>query len=98
MKFSKDDIGIFVEGAILYNPTEQSFQILRFAMSQGFDYDFPEDTNTDDWTYDEFEDLDWSVEEAIAYLNTQCCEDGVAFTFRDTDFVLIGLDTDEGLW
>lgn len=98
MKFSKEDVGVFVEGATLYNPTEQSFQVLRFAMSQGFEYDFPEDTNTDDWSYDEFEDLGWAVEEAIAYLNTECCDDDVAFTFVDTDFVLVDLDFQAEGW
>jgi hypothetical protein len=102
MKFSKEDIGVFVSGATLFNSTEQTFAVLDFAISQGFEIDENELAHTkldyqseDGLSYDALEDLDYALEDAIAYLNTQCVEEGVAFTFRDTDFVLIdynGLD------
>lgn len=95
--FSKKDVGIIVEGASLYDPTEQTFKILDFAITQGYEIDENELTHakldyqhSDDLGYDFFEQLDFALEDALSYLNTKCCEDGVAFTFRDTDFVLIG--------
>ena len=97
MKFNKDDIGVIVEGVSLYNSVEQSFKILQFAARYGLDIDENElghailDYETDsDVPMDFYDDLGYAVEEAIHYLNTECCEKGVAFTFRDTDFVLIG--------
>lgn len=98
MKFSKEDIGVFVSGATLYTPTEQTFAILEFAIANGYEmnvealetakksYEFEYDSLDYEW----FEHLEWELEYAIEYLNTQCVGEGVAFTFRDTDFVLIG--------
>lgn len=98
IKYGKEDIGVIVEGATKYSSTEQSFEILKFASYSGMDIDDNEiqhailDYQNDDGSlgYDFFEDLGWAVEEALDFLNTQCTEDGVAFTFRDTDLVLIG--------
>jgi hypothetical protein len=102
MKYSKDDIGIFIAGASENNSTEQSFKILEFASANGMAIDDNEIQHAkldyqdnDDLPIDFFEDLGYAVEEALDYLNNNCCEKGVAFTFRDTDFVLIsgnGLD------
>lgn len=105
MKFSKEDIGVFVSGATVHNPTEQTFAILDFAVSQGYEIDtdalehakLDYKDNETELDYSWYEDLDWALEDALGYLNTQCVEEGVAFTFRDTDFVLIGyngLDND----
>jgi tRNA(Leu) C34 or U34 (ribose-2'-O)-methylase TrmL len=98
MKFSKEDIGVFIGGASLYNITEQNFKILDFAVAQGFELDENELEhakldyihNTDELGYDWHEELGYVVEDALHYLNTNCVEPGVAFTFRDTEFVLIG--------
>jgi hypothetical protein len=102
MKFSKEDVGVFVSGSTVYNPTEQTFAVLDFAISQGFYIDENElahyklDYQTEDGiSYAGLEDLDYALEDALDYLNTKCCEEGVAFTFYETDFVLIdynGLD------
>lgn len=102
MKFNKEDVGVFVSGATVHNPTEQTFAILDFAISQGFEIDENELAHTkldyqteNGLSYDTLEELDWVLEDALHYLNTQCCEEGIAFTFWDTDFVLIdvnGLD------
>lgn len=103
MKFGKDDIGVFVEGASLYSSTEQTFKILEFAVAQGYQIDEHElaharldyEADRDDLPYDWYEDLGFALEDALHYLNTQCCDDGVVFTFWDTDFALIdvnGLD------
>lgn len=97
MKFNKEDVGVFVEGASLHNPTEQTFKILDFAVSQGFEIDEHElshakldyEFNNDELSYDWYEQLDWALEDALGYLNTKCVEQGVVFTFRDTDFVLL---------
>lgn len=98
MKFSKDDVGVFISGATHYNATEQSFKILDFAISQGFEVDENEfahakldyEHNTDELGIDWYDELYFVVEDALTYLNTNCVEEGVAFTFRDTDFVLVG--------
>lgn len=103
MKFNKDNIGVFVEGASLYSSTEQTFKILEFAVTQGYQIDEHElshakldyEFNRDELPFDWYDELDWALEHALDYLNTQCCDDGVVFTFWDTDFVLIdvnGLD------
>lgn len=100
IRYGLNDRGVIVEGATLYNPTEQGFKILEFASYSGMDIDDDEvqharlDYELDDGNlgYSFFEDLGWAVEEAVEFLNTHCCEDGVAFTFRDTDFVLIGMN------
>ena len=98
MKFSKENIGLVVSGATLHTPTEQAFAILEFAIANGYEmntealetakksYEFEYDSLGYDW----FEELEWELEYAIDYLNRECVEEGVAFTFRDTDFVLIG--------
>lgn len=97
MKFSKEDVGVFVEGANLYDSTEQTFKILDFAISQGYEIDENELTHakldyqhSDNLDPDFFEQLDFALEDSLQWLNTHCTEEGVAFTFRDTDFVLIG--------
>ena len=98
IKYGKEDIGVIVEGATVNNSTEQSFKILEFASYSGMHIDDDEiqharldyENDFDSLPYDWFEDLGWAVEEALDFLNTQCTEDGVAFTFRDTDLVLIG--------
>ena len=98
IKYGKEDLGVIVEGATLYDPTEQSFKILEFAAYSGIDIDTDEvaharlDYQCDDGSlgYDFFEELGEAVEIAVELLNTRCTEEGVAFTFRDTDFVLIG--------
>ena len=103
MKFNKEDVGVFVSGATVHNPTEQTFAILDFAVSQGYEMDtdalehakLDYKHNYDELDYSWFEDLDWALEDALGYLNTKCVDEGVVFTFWDTDFVLIdanGLD------
>lgn len=105
MKFGKEDIGVFISGASLNSITEQDFKILDFAISQGFEIDenalahakLDFEHNTDELDRDWYEELGYTVEDALDYLNKNCVEQGVAFTFRDTDFVLIGangLDND----
>lgn len=96
MKFNKEDVGLVIEGASVNNYTEQSFKILEFAYAQGFPIDHNElqharlDYETDsDVPVDFYEDLGYVVEDALVYLNTECCEQGVVFTFVDTDFVLL---------
>ncbi len=95
-KFNKSDVGVYVEGASVNNYTEQSFKILEFASAQGMYIDQNElqharlDYETDsDVPIDFYEDLGYAVEEALDYLNKNCVEQGVAFTFVDTDLVLI---------
>lgn len=97
--FTKADRGVIIPGASVYNPTEQTFKILDFAVAQGYEIDENELTHAkldyqhnDDLPYSFFEELDFALEDALAYLNTKCVDDGVAFTFRDTDFVLIGMN------
>lgn len=96
IKYGKEDVGVIVEGASLYSPTEQNFKILEFAAYSGMPIDQDElqhaklDYELDsDVPIDFYEDLGWAVEEALDFLNTQCAESGVAFTFRDTDLVLV---------
>lgn len=95
MKFSKADVGVFIEGATLYSPTEQGFQIIYFAINQGFNIDrqavweAEQIYKTGEWSYDDYEDNDFLVEEALSFLNTKCTDDDVAFTFVDSDFVLL---------
>lgn len=97
MKFNKQDVGVFIQGASLYTSTEQNFKILDFAVAQGFDIDEHElahakldyEHNNDELGYDWFEDLGYVVEDALEYLNNNCVEKGVVFTFVDTDFVLL---------
>jgi hypothetical protein len=96
MKFNKSDIGIIIPGATVNTITEQTFKILEFAESHGFKIDIVELTKAyeeyrkGEWEYKDEEDLGWALEEALEYLNELCTDNGVAFTFRDTDFVLIG--------
>jgi hypothetical protein len=97
MKFGKEDVGLVISGASLYNVTEQNFKILDFAVSQGFELDENElahakldyEHNTDELDIDFYEELGYVVEDALHYLNTNCVEPGVVFTFVDTDFVLL---------
>jgi hypothetical protein len=98
MIFTKDDTGVFISGATVHNPTEQTFAVLEFAVANGYEMDTEAletakksyELDYDSLGYDWFEALDWELESAVAYLNTKCAGEGVAFTFRDTDFVLIG--------
>jgi len=97
MKFNQKDVGVYVEGASLFNPTEQNLAILEFAINHGYLLTMEElqlykdqYKSIDDLSYDWYDDLNWELEVAIQYLNNHCCEPGVAFTFVDTDFVLIG--------
>jgi hypothetical protein len=101
MKFNKEDVGVVVEGATVNNYTEQSFKILEFAAAQGMYIDENElaharlDYEADnDVPIDFYEDLGWAVEEALDYLNKNCVEQGVVFTFVDTDFVLLDSNYD----
>jgi len=104
MMFTKEQVGVYVSGATVYNPTEQAFAVLDFAVAHGYKMNtdalaqskISYEQNYDELGYDWFEELEWALEDAIGYLNTKCSEEGVAFTFRDTDFVLIdynGLDS-----
>lgn len=98
MVFTKDDIGVIISGATLHNPTEQAFAILDFAVANGYQMNTEAletakksyELDYDSLGYDWFEDLEWTLEDAIGHLNTKCVMGAVAFTFRDTDFVLIG--------
>ena len=96
MKFNKDDIGVFIAGATENSYTEQSFKILEFASANGMYLDENElahaklDSKDNDLPIDFYDDLGYAVEEALDYLNTNCVEQGVAFTFIDTDFCLVG--------
>ena len=100
IKYGKEDVGVIIEGATLRNPTEQSFEILKFAAYSGMDIDNDEvqharmdyESDDGDLGYDFYEELGWAIEDALSFLNTHCTEDGVAFTFRDTDFVLVGAE------
>lgn len=102
MKFGKEDVGVFVQGANLYTSTEQNFRILDFAVSQGYELDEHElahakldyENNNDELSYDWYEQLDFALEDALAYLNKNCVEQGVVFTFVDTDFVLLDSNYD----
>lgn len=105
-KFTKDDIGVYVVGADENNPTQQALKILEFAIHYGYDgvsagdvqqaaEEYNEQPN--DLPYYWYEDLSDELEFALAYLNNFKCEQGVGFTFVDTNFALIGangLDTD----
>ena len=104
MKFGKESVGVFIEGSTLRNPTQQSAEIVQLAVRLGLDLNMEqwgEDygkivaNDLDDWSYEDFENLDWLVEDAMYFLNANCTDDGYAFTFRDTDFVLIGVEDDE---
>lgn len=95
MKYGSNFAGVIIEGATLRNPTEQGFEVVRFAMSHGFKCILP-DANTDNWDSVEWDMFDYLVEDAIEYLNTKCVEEGFVFTFVDTDFVL--LDTASEVW
>lgn len=109
MKFNQEHIGIIVSGATVNNTEEQGFEIVDFAIENGFEIDLNEyalakqeyKTQYDDLSYDWFEDFGYLVEDAIGYLNTFCVDSGVVFTFFDTDFVLIGLnglDNEQAVW
>lgn len=109
MKFNKEQVGVFITGATLYSSTEQNFKILDFAVAQGFELDHNElehakldyANNIEELSPEWYEVLDYVLEDALEYLNINCVERGVAFTFIDTDFALIGVngldknDTDE---
>ena len=96
MKFSNKEAGVVIEGATLFNPTEQALAIIEFAARQGFDIDENELTHLkldlDAGTFDSYDELDFVLDDALVYLNTQCVDDGCVFTFVDTDFVLVGSD------
>lgn len=102
MKFGKEHTGLIVAGASVYDPTEQTFAILDFAVANGYEMDtealatakqsYKEEFNELD--YDWYEELDWALEDALGYLNTKCVEEGVAFAFIDTDFYLLDSNYD----
>jgi hypothetical protein len=97
MKFSKEDLGVFIAGASENNSVEQDFKVIDFAISNGFEIDEQElsyakdeyEEDKDELGYGWFEDIGYVVEEALQYLNTNCVEKGVVFAFIDTDFCLI---------
>lgn len=103
-KFTKDDIGVYVVGADENDPEQQALKVIEFAMHYGYDgitseelasYKKDYEENFQDLPYDWYEDLVDELEFAHAYLNTFKCEQGVGFTFVDTNFALIdgnGLD------
>lgn len=103
-KFTKDDIGVYVVGADENDPEQQAIKILEFAVHYGYDGITSEEVAAYKKDYEEnFQDqwLDWhedmadELEFALAYLNIYKCEQGVGFTFVDTNFALIdanGLD------
>lgn len=97
MKFNSQDAGVVIPGATVFNPEEQSINVIEFAARQGFDIDENElthmklDFQAGD-TFDIYDEIDYVLEDALEYLNTQCVEDGCVFTFVDTDFVLVGSD------
>lgn len=89
-KYGYYDRGVYVSGDTLYSPTEQAYYVIQFARNEGFEAELPNFDNMAAWGVDELEDFGFLLEEAVAYLNNNCVEDGYVFTFRDTDFVLIG--------
>lgn len=96
MKFNSQYAGVIIPGATLFNPEEQSINVIEFAARQGFDIDENELTHMkldlETGTYDIYDELNYVLEDALEYLNTNCVEDGCVFTFVDTDFVLVGAD------
>ena len=96
MKFSSADAGMVIPGATVFNAEEQSIAIIAFAARQGFEVDEQELTHIkldlEAGLHYAYDDLDFVLEDALLYLNTECVEDGCVFTFRDTDFVLVGSD------
>lgn len=98
-KFTKDDIGVYVVGGDENNPEQQAIKILEFAMHYGYDgitseelaaYKKDYDENFQDQWLDWYEDMADELEFALAYLNIYKCEQGVGFTFVDTNLALIG--------
>lgn len=96
MKFSNANTGTIIPGATLFNPTEQALEIIQFAARQGFEIDENELTHLkldlDAGSFNAYDEVDYVLEDALDYLNTQCVDDGCVFTFVDTDFVLVGTD------
>lgn len=97
MKYGKSDVGVFVAGATENDSVEQNFKIIDFAITNGFKIDeqelaYAKDEYANDYDalgWGWFEDIGYVTEEALEYLNTNCVEQGVVFTFVDTDFVLL---------
>jgi hypothetical protein len=97
MKYSKQDIGVFIPGVTENDSVEQNFKIIDFAITNGFEIDIQElsyakdeyANDKDELGWGWFEDIGYVTEEALEYLNTKCVEQGVVFTFVDTDFVLL---------
>jgi hypothetical protein len=97
MKYGKSDVGVFVAGATENDSVEQNFKIIDFAITNGFEIDeqelayakdeYVQDKDELGWGW--FEDIGYVTEQALEYLNTNCVERGVVFTFVDTDFVLL---------
>jgi hypothetical protein len=97
MKYGKSDVGVFVAGATENDSVEQNFKIIDFAITNGFEIDEQELAYAKDEYAEEkdqlgfgwFEDIGYVTEQALEYLNKNCVERGVVFTFVDTDFVLL---------
>jgi len=91
------DLGVWLEGCIQYNPTEQNLAIIKLAIKHGWrDYDMEAwqemyDLNLhatpEPPTYSDTEDLAWVLDDAVEWLNNQL-PDGYYFTFEDTHFIL----------
>lgn len=95
MKLTKDDVGVYVTGSTLHSPTEQAFKIFYLAIGLGFKMEarlvkqLQDKYDEGELTYDDYDEIEYTLEDAIFYLNKNCVEDNLAFTFVDTDFVLI---------
>lgn len=100
MKFTKTEIGVIIPGSTTYSVNEQTVEILNFAWRNGFQLNKLEldraynEIRSGEISFDDLEALDWTLEEALTYLNKNCVEKGLVFTFRDTDFVLMGSNYD----
>lgn len=98
MKFTKSEVGVVIPGATVHSFNEQTIEILKFAWRNGFEINKAEldkaedEVRSGEISYDELESLGWALEEALEYLNENCVEDKLVFTFRDSDFVLIGVN------
>jgi hypothetical protein len=94
MIFTKAEAGVVIPGATVNSATEQTIEILRFAWRQGYEIDIKEleaaknELSNGDLSPDDYEALEFHLEDALDYLNTNCV-DKVVFTFVDTDFVLL---------
>lgn len=100
MKFTKSEMGVVIPGASLYSVNEQTLEILNFAWRNGFELNKREldrayeEVRSGEISFEDLEALDWTLEEALTYLNKNCVEKGLVFTFRDSDFVLMDSNYD----